>query len=390
MQQIQQSGLLICRGAVSPVLAGCLRCQAAKQPHHSDDRPPAPPDISMLSPELQKQWHVDLNRHLGAVKVGPYSGTQAVWQCDKCPAGQPHIWTTTVKSRTHGTQCPFCNGNRVCLHNSLATIAPATARYWNYSKNDKPPEEVLAGCRYRAEWKCPACKHEWQARVDSRTSKWLLMSGCPACSTRTPKKSHPTCAEAMPPEMAEWDYERNDTEGIFSHKVTLGSCKQVHWICSRCPRGQPHRWTAMPAKRIGKGTGCPVCDGKQACVCNSLASLDPSIAAEFDVIKNGFLPSDVSAQSHKKVWWTTAERGSWRQTVNSRTSYRLHPRTPQVWLRWTCHCFSWRSWADVDSDMHNQTDYLLQTGHFCNQAHDSSFRLFNQTLESLFNQAYLQ
>ena len=51
-------------------VAGLLHCQAtADRQGQSDDRPPALPDISMLCPELQQQWHVERNTHLGATKV---------------------------------------------------------------------------------------------------------------------------------------------------------------------------------------------------------------------------------------------------------------------------------------------------------------------------------
>ena len=116
-------------------LAGCLQCQvAADKPAQLDGTNPASPDISM-SPELQQQWHVDQNMHFGAKTVGPQSHIKAVWQCNKCPAGQPHQWLATVGSRTQGANCPYCSNQRVCLHNCLATIAPNVARYWNYSKN---------------------------------------------------------------------------------------------------------------------------------------------------------------------------------------------------------------------------------------------------------------
>ncbi|KAL3144783.1 hypothetical protein ABBQ38_001896 [Trebouxia sp. C0009 RCD-2024] len=314
------------KGMPAHIRTGRVRRQvAANQPSQLGDRLPVSPDISMLSPALQHQWHVDLNMHLGAIIVKPYSGIKAIWHCDRCPAGQPHVWTASVTSRTHGTDCPYCKGRRVCLHNSLATIAPEAAKYWNHSKNEKPPEEILAGCQYRAEWKCPACKHEWQARVDSRTSKKAALAGCPKCHTRKTWKSQPTFAESQPPQLAEWDHEGNEAEGIFPHKVTLGSNKLVQWICSCCPRGQPHRWTATPANRISNGTGCAVCAGHQACVCNSLESLFPSIAAELDVGENSFAPSEVTAMSAKEVWWRNAERGSWKQTINSRTFYRVNP-----------------------------------------------------------------
>ena len=129
----------------------------------------------------------------------------------------------------------------------------------------------------------------------------------------------PTLAEAQPACLAEWDSELNEAEGFYHDVVTLGSNKLVHWICSCRPRGQPHRWTASPAICIGKGTGCAVCAGRQACTCNSLESLLPSIAAEVDVDKTGFALSEVTAKSHGRVWWRNAKRGSWMQSVNLRT-----------------------------------------------------------------------
>ncbi|KAL3144793.1 hypothetical protein ABBQ38_001905 [Trebouxia sp. C0009 RCD-2024] len=281
----------------------------------------------MLSPALQQQWHGDRNMHLGATKVKPQSSIKVVWQCDKCPAGQPHVWKAVVASRTRGSKCPYCSNRRVCLHNSLATVSPEAVVYWNHSKNVNTPEQVLAGSNTKVEWKCPACKHEWQARIYQRSRHGC---GCPKCSSKNrATQSQPTFAEAQPAELAEWDYEHNDAEGFQPDNVTLGSAKQVHWICSRCPRGQPHHWTAMPKHRIGQGTGCAVCAGHQVCVCNSLESLVPSVAAELDVNKNGFAPAEITAGSRKEVWWRTPERGSWKQTVNHRTVYKLNPHKPK-------------------------------------------------------------
>ena len=265
--------------------------------------------------------------HLGPIKIRPHSNLKAVWHCDKCPAGQPHAWTADVRDRTKGTQCPYCCNRLVCLHNSLAMVAPDAIKYWNYDRNKKTPEQVLAGSTTRAEWKCPTCNREWQAPITSRVRS---AAGCPTCSRLLRvTQPQPTFAEAQPACLAEWDYKLNDAEGIDPESTTLGSQKQVHWICSCCPRGQPHRWIATPNMRIRNGHGCAVCAGKQACICNSLESLFPYVAAEFDVDKNGFAPSEITACSSKVVWWRNTTRGSWRQSVNQRTDKRL-TRSQQV------------------------------------------------------------
>ena len=309
-----------------------MQCQAkARQPGRLDDRPPGSSDISLLSPELQQQWDVERNMHLGAIKIKPNSGSKAVWQCDKCPAGQPHTWAARVYDRAlKGTKCPYCNNRRLCLHNCLATVAPDVAQYWNHSRNEKVPEQVLAGSRLRAEWKCPACGWEWQTSVAQRV---VNRSGCPKCSQKKQsRQSQPTFAEAEPACLDQWNYELNGARGIYPDTITLGSNKPVHWLCSCCPRGQPHCWTASPNKRINNGQGCAVCAGRQACSCNSLASLFPLVAAEFDVDKNGFTPSEIPARSMKIVWWRNAKRGSWQQTPNVCTDMRNKLVSQQVWL----------------------------------------------------------
>ncbi|KAL3144811.1 hypothetical protein ABBQ38_001920 [Trebouxia sp. C0009 RCD-2024] len=300
--------------------AGLLHCQATTDKKGlAVHRPASSPDISLLSPEMQEQWHVDKNLHLGAIQIKPHAIIEAVWQCNNCPAGQPHIWTARVSSRARGTHCPYCSNRKVCSHNCLATVAPDVAQFWNHSKNEKTPEQVVPGTSFRAEWKCPACNHEWQVRVSDRVRG---NRGCPKCALSSRRKqSQPTFAEAQPAELAEWDHEWNEVFGFYPHKVTLGSGQLVHWICSRCPRGQPHRWTAAPLHRIGHGTGCAVCAGQQVCVCNSLESLFPSIAVELDIDANGFAPSEITAQSNKKVWWQSAKRGSWKQAVFVRTAH---------------------------------------------------------------------
>ncbi|KAL3154011.1 hypothetical protein ABBQ32_013564 [Trebouxia sp. C0010 RCD-2024] len=51
-------------------------------------------------------------------------------------------------------------------------------------------------------------------------------SGCLKCSMRNRKrKAQPTFAEAQPAEMAQWDFERNEPDGLYPDKVTLGSTK---------------------------------------------------------------------------------------------------------------------------------------------------------------------
>jgi len=138
---------------ISVVVLG-VYCEAtAAQPQKQQGRYQTAglPDISQLRPQLQQEWHPDNNALLGSIKIKPHSSMKIKWSCPNCPAGYSHIWQATVNNRTRGTKCPFCQGQSLCQHNSLATKAPRQTRYWNHDKNAKTPEQTLAGSNFRAE-----------------------------------------------------------------------------------------------------------------------------------------------------------------------------------------------------------------------------------------------
>ncbi len=288
---------------------------------------PGLPDISELSPQLQQEWHPDNNALLGGIKVKPHSSRRVTWSCPNCPAGCPHIWETRVSDRTRGTKCPYCQGKRVCQHNSVATKAPRQTKYWDLDKNAQTPEQTLAGSRLRAEWKCPICSHEWQAVVGKRVQN---DSGCPRCSRTScvgNKNKQPTFEAVQHPLLLEWDYERNSADGIHPHDTTLGSRKLVHWVCHNCPQGQLHLYQKTPNKRTQKqSSGCPYCAGTRACDCNSLQTHYPEVSSEWDFARNDLTPAQVTSRSDKLVWWENAVRGSWVQRINHRTDPRRSPK----------------------------------------------------------------
>jgi DNA-directed RNA polymerase subunit RPC12/RpoP len=119
------------------------------------------------------------------------------------------------------------------------------------------------------------------------------------------------------PELArEWDYERNGD--LKPSEVSAGSGRRVWWIC---PRGPDHRWRAKPNNRT-RGAGCPFCTNRRVSMTNSLATLFPNVAAEWDADLNGALrPYAVVATATRVVWWrcTRDARHVWRVTVRDRT-----------------------------------------------------------------------
>ena len=178
---------------------------------------------------------------------------------------------------------------------------------------------ILANSSVSAHWHCSNCEHEWITQPNRKAQR---NSKCPKCflSNRRSNRKHPTFAQCQHPLLAEeWDHERNAADGLFPDEVTLGSQKRVHWFCHKCRLGETHRWSATPSHRIAQSAGCPFCAGRAVCKCNSLQTIFPSIAKEWDHKLNLGKPEDYTARSHQLIWWKSKDRGSWQQRIHSRS-----------------------------------------------------------------------
>ena len=285
------------------------------------------PDLSSLHPLMQQQWDHAKNLPLGNIVITPGSGKKVWWKCDKCPAGHSHQWAASPNSRTTGLRstsgagCPFCSGHSVCPHNSLAVNERVVAAQWS-DKNPDQPEAYTVSSGAKKVWRCHRCGNEWIAAIFSRTNS---KSGCPCCfhqKQRGTKKGWQPAVTESQHAMKYWDWATNQEAGLDAQTLTCASAKKAHWICHKCPRSQPHRWTAL-VYNVCKGSGCPYCRGYKPCICNSIQSLHPDIAAEWDYSKNEGTPDDFQAQSNKKAWWHNSKRGSFEAYIYVRTRKQL-------------------------------------------------------------------
>ena len=94
--------------------------------------------------------------------------------------------------------------------------------------------------------------------------------------------------------------------------VVAGNRKKRLWECS-----VGHVWEASPVSRTRLSSGCPFCAGQRAIRgVNDLATMRPDIAAEAD----GWDPTEVMAQTNKKLPWTCVNDHSWITSVANRTN----------------------------------------------------------------------
>ena len=170
---------------------------------------------------------------------------------------------------------------------------------------------------------------QWRTRIAQRA---LEGTGCPHCyNLRGGRKAdgsrttHPTLrgASGDHPLMAEWDKDANEKAGLHPEKIKLRSRLQVNWICRKCPLGLLHLYKATPNDCTQKYSGCPYCDAQKACKCNSLQTHFSEVVEEWDFDRNKDTPEDYTVGSGRVVWWKTAERVSWQQSIDSQTDKRL-------------------------------------------------------------------
>lgn len=267
--------------------------------------------LAALRPALAAEWHPTGNGQRTPADVVPGSGFRAWW---KCAAGPDHEWAATVRSRgINGTGCPFCDGKKVSVTNSLQTLHPELAAEWHPTKNGSlTPADVVARSGKRAWWICPeGPDHEWKTIIAHRTANG---SGCPFCAGKRASVTN-SLASLYPVLSAQWHPTKN---GRKRPEDTLpGSDKKAWW---KCPAGPDHEWQAVIQARAGRGIGCPFCAGRRVSVTNSLHTLFPKVAREWDPDRNGDLtPSDVLAAATKRYWWRCALGHAWQAAVRERT-----------------------------------------------------------------------
>ena len=309
-------------GAVSPP----LHLIDSKQ--HQSEQPGS--NSSYLDSILQQRQTHNYSRCPAACTVWPCHAQQSPWPHARGLVGQLHaVQGCLVHGRSMHTAVTTLRSRQRKKHKSLAVEAPVVAASWDYKRNSGTPEDYTAGSNYEAMWNCQDCGLSWQAIIKQRA---LGGTGCPHCyGLRGGRKadgsrtSHPTLRGASGDHslMAEWDKDANEKAGLHPEKIKLRSRIPVNWVCCKCPSGLLHLYKAMPNDRTLKCSGCPYCDGQKACTCNSLQTHFPDLVEEWDFDRNKGNPEDYTAGSNKSVWWKTAKRGSWQQTIHSRTDSRL-------------------------------------------------------------------
>lgn len=254
------------------------------------------------------EWDTGKNQGIRPEMLGPGSMQKVWWKCQN-----GHSWEAAVYSRTAGSGCPYCAGNRLVPGvNDIASAFPEMASEWDYERNNGITPDMVAKTSARPYWwLCPE-GHSYRSSPGSRSRG----CGCTYCAGKNVMKGFNDFASRYPELMKEWDWEKN--AGIKPDEIPCNRHEKVWWIDEK-----GHSWKATTSNRI-KGCGCPYCANRSVWKgFNDLPTVDPELAKEWDQERNAPLKPDMlTAGSHRSVWWKCSRGHSWRSQVSSRSSKR--------------------------------------------------------------------
>lgn len=191
-------------------------------------------------PDILGYWDFEKNEGLLPSDISPASHV-SVWT--KCPVcGQPvyrsvrATWEKDADGIGKVARCRKCTPRK--RGETLVEACPDILKYWDYEKNDKPPEAYTRSSGKRVYILCPGCgKSLYRPLCDSikKTDTGYAVSFCLECGQSfriQSKRQGKTNIAACCPEIRKyWDYEKNKAK---PEEVTIRSRKKIYVHCPMC------------------------------------------------------------------------------------------------------------------------------------------------------------
>lgn len=297
--------------------------------------------LAVRAPWLMKEWDAERNTGIDPYAVLPTAKLRVHFRCARAP---DHRWETRLDIRYFiRSKCPFCSGKVASSSHNLARSRPLVAALWHPTKNGGvTAADVTPGADSQAWWRCPR-GHEWRQRVMVVARNRSKRSrGCPYCAGK--KVARDTSLSTRFPRVAAYWHPRKNL-GLTPGDVVPNTNRHVFW---RCSKGPDHEWEERVSRVVKKKELCPFCANTRASVTNSLAAVAPAFARQLDRELNDFGPTEVTAGSTARVWWS-CDKGKdhvWQTTIAGRVTNRtgcpfclnrrlsvtnsLHTRSPRL------------------------------------------------------------
>ena len=141
----------------------------------------------MNDPILAKEWDYEKNGNINPWNLLKYSDEIFWWICRDHFTCKEHSWKASIKSRTKGSGCPFCNGIggacQTCICNSLSRTHPRLCK--DIPKHLNPTinlEKISYGSDQIINYECYLCKFNWSTKISARTH-FTASERCPQCNS---------------------------------------------------------------------------------------------------------------------------------------------------------------------------------------------------------------
>ena len=324
-------------------------------------------DLATENPDLASEWNYEKN-DLNPNEIGSKSKKSVWWKCKN-----GHEWQQVIEVRNRGIGCPYCNGKKITKgENDLLSKYPRIAKEWDYTKNDKKPDEVFPSSSKMFWWICPK-GHSYKQTAGNR----IQNHGCPICSKERVtsfqekivfyyvKKYFPSTIDNykikelgkreidifVPSINVGIEYDggyyhidpNNDLEkdkicdnlGIKLYRIRDNKCAKINStsICYYRKNKSTEDLTKIIIKflndlgieksdiDINRDLDSIYNEIEHTTKKESLATKYPKIAKEWNYEKNGnFKPEHIAPKSSKKVWWKCSKCGhEWLTDPNHRS-----------------------------------------------------------------------
>ena len=255
-----------------------------------------------------------------------------------------HSFDTTLASVSNGGHwCPFCTNQKLCERDCTTCFEKSFAshpkvKFWDYSKNNKPPHQLSISSGKKCWFVCNECSHSFDVQLNIAKNRW-----CPFCAIPSRKLCDEDCVQcfeksfANHPKAEFWDYSKNNKS---PRKVFRGSDKRFWFNCDECG----HSFDTSPNCISCGENWCPFCTNRKLCEEDCTRCFEKSFASShrakfWDYSKNEKKPRQVFKSSGTKFWFDCGDNHSFGTRLNSVTNGNnwcpiCKNKTEKMFLKW--------------------------------------------------------
>lgn len=250
-------------------------------------------DFEHLYPVLAQDYDEEKNGNKASEVVVSYRNVYF-----KCKNGHSFVRPIIRHVELNG-QCPICSGTVLKKgSNDLATIYPAVILFWDYEKNEKRPDQVLATLDNSYHFVC-SNGHHFKCTLRELVENDFH---CPVCEGKRvdPEK---TSLQALNPELtSEFSVNNKST----ASQIAFDTSRKVLWTCPTC--GEDYLYP-VNERKIGDNS-CPYCNHtKLKSGVNDLTITNPQLASEFSP-RNDKKANEVGEWQVYEVYWICSKCGT--------------------------------------------------------------------------------